>query len=156
MSVSSLALDASWVDYWGDWSSFVEPLFAPLEQSRCHAARLAVVPSAENQYVPSGGKIQFNFYLPAGSIIWGFWIVPGFSVQLTDLALGHSIFQEPVSTSFLQTVGAQFGRFPSFTLLPCPHPVVGDGLFQLEAWGTVGAQFYVILGVAEVTKCPVR
>jgi hypothetical protein len=42
------------------------------------------------------------------------------------------------------------------TLLPCPWPVVGEGLFTLEAWGTPGANFVMVLKVAEVTDCPVR
>lgn len=156
MSVSSLALDSSWVDYWGVWNSFVEPIFAPIEQSLCHAPRLALAPSTMNQTVPSGGKIQFNFFLVPGSLIWGFWLLPGFAIQVTDISLGHQFCQEPCSTDLLATVGAQFGRFLSCTLLPCPHPVVGDGLFQLEVWGAPGSTFYMAFGVAEVTKCPVR
>lgn len=156
MSVSSLALDSSWVDYYGVWNTFVEPQFSPLEKSYCHAPRLALVPSTENQVVPPLGKIQYNFFLVPGSVIWGFWILPDFSVQLTDISLGHQFFQEPCGSELLATTGAQFGRFPSYTLLPTPHPVVGDGLFMLEAWGAPGSAFYMVLGVAEVTKCPVR
>ena len=156
MARSSLALDASWVDYSADWSALVEPQFAPIEDSLCHAPRYALLPDAKHQVIPSGGKIEFNFHLVPGSLIVGFWLTDGFVIQLRDIDLEHDFFQEPVSTSFLITKGAQFGRFPSGTLLPSPHPVVGDALFSLEVWGTVGTQFQMILLVAEVTDCPVR
>jgi hypothetical protein len=156
MARSSLALDSSWVDYYGDWNALVEPLMAPIEDSTCHAPRYALIPDVNHQVVPSGGKIEFNFRLVPGSIIWGFLLKPGFTIQLRDIDLEHDFFQEPLVSDFLVTKGAQFGRFPSYTLLPCPHPVVGDALFSLEAWGTVGTTFQMILLVAEVTDCPVR
>ena len=156
MARSSLALDACWVDYYADWSSLVEPYHAPLEQSKCHACRYALIPDANHQTVPTGGKIEFNFFLVPGSVIVGFWLTPGFAIQLTDIALEHQLLQEPATSDFLVTQGAQKGRFPSETLLPCPWPVVGDALFSLEVWGAPGAVFQMILLVAEVTDCPVR
>ena len=156
MARSSLALDSSWVDYDANWNALVEPLFAPIEDSLCHAPRYVLLPDTNHQTVPSGGKIEFNFHLVAGSLIVGLWVVPGFTIRLTDIDLEHELFQEPVNTDFLITKGAQFGRFPSITLLPCPHPVVGDAFFSLEVWGTVGSVFTMILLVAEVTDCPVR
>lgn len=158
MSVSTLALDSSWRDYVGMWNSFVEPQCAPLEESSCHASRFAVIPAIEQQIVPASGKINYNFQLPAGSLVWGFWLVlsPDFVIQLTAVDLGHKLFQEPAAAAQLITQGSDRGRYPSFTLLPCPLPVVGEGLFTLEAWGTPGDRFYMVLGVAEVTDCPVR
>ena len=156
MARSSLALDSSWVDYYGDWSALVEPLMAPLEESTCHAPRYALIPDVNHQVVPSGGKIEYNFRLVPGSLIIGLWLTPGFTIQLRDIDLEHDFFQEPVGTTDLITVGAQFGRFPSITLLPAPHPVVGDALFSLDVWGPVGQQFIAVLLVAEVTDCPVR
>jgi hypothetical protein len=165
MAKSSLALDSCWRDNYGMWNPFVEPYFAPLEESICHAPRYALIPDVQHQVVPTGGKIEFNFHLVAGSVIVGFWIsskgVPGnsgnpFTIQLRDIGLQHDFFQEPTQTDFLVTQGAQFGRFPSVTLLPCPHPVVGESFFSLEVWGTPGDPFIMILLVGEVTDCPVR
>ena len=156
MARSSLALDSSWVDYYGDWSALVEPYHAPIEDSTCHAVRYAHIPDVNHQTIPSGGKVEYNFHLIAGSLIVGFWITPGFAIQLTDIDLEHQFFQEPITSDFLVTKGAQFGRFPSITLLPTPHPVVGDAFFSLEVWGPVGQVFQAILLVAEVTDCPVR
>lgn len=173
MAKSSLALDACWRDYSGMWNPLIEPYHAPIEESRCHAPRFALIPDIQHQVIPASGKIQYNFYLVPGSLIWGFCVTQGttpsggqqtfpnnsgnpFTIQLRDIGLEHDFFQEPSNTTFLVTNGAQFGRFPSYTLLPSPHPVVGDAFFNLEVWGTPGDTFAMILLVAEVTDCPVR
>lgn len=160
MSRTSLALDSSWRDYAGMWNPLCEPQFAAIERSPCHVIRLALIPDVLNMTVPASGKIQYNFHLVPGSLIWGIW--PGqvsdltMAMQITDVELGHKFFQAPVTIEFLLTVGANAGRFPSYTLLPTPHPVVGDGLFTLEVWGTPGEYAALILGVAEVTDCNVK
>lgn len=160
MSRTSLALDSSWRDDYAMWNPLVEPQFAAIENSDCHAARLALVPDILNQVVPAGGKIEYNFHLVPGSIIWGLW--PGqmsnldMVIQITDVNLGHKFFQDPVTVRFLLTIGANAGRFPSYTLLPTPHPVTGDGLFTLEVWGDPDDVAALILGVAEVTDCQVK
>lgn len=166
MAISSLALDSCWRDYGGMYNARIEPYHAPLEESRCHAPRFALMPDVQNQVIPPSGKIQYNFFLQPGSIIIGFWVTqsgaPGnstdgtFTIQLTDIGLQHQFFQEPEDTTFLATQGAQQGRFPSYTLLPSPHPVVGESLFSLEVWGTPGDTFRMVLMVGEVTDCPVR
>jgi hypothetical protein len=156
MARSSLALDSCWVDYYGDWSALVEPYHAPIEDSSCHAPRYALTPDVNHQTIPAGGKQEFNFHLVPGSMILGFWVTPGFAIQLTDIGLEHDFFQEPITTDFLVTEGAQFGRFPSCTLLATPHPVVGDAFFSLEIWGPAGSVYQMVLLVAEVTDCPVR
>jgi hypothetical protein len=160
MSLSSLALDPSWRDYYGMWNPYVEPQFQAIEKSPCHAPRLALIPDILNQVVPPSGKIDYNFHLVPGSIIWGFWAGqmsnPDMVIQITDVNLGHKFFQDPVTVKFLDTIGANAGRFPSYTLLPTPHPVTGDGLFTLEVWGDPDDVAALILGVAEVTDCQVK
>jgi hypothetical protein len=165
MSLDSLNLDSSWRDYYGNWSSLVEPQFTPLEESKCHAPRVVLIPSVDQQVFPLGGKLTFNFHLVPGSIIWGmcpcatiFRTLPGFTFQLTDVQIGHAFFQEPCDSHMMTVEPNQSAQdqFPSALLLPSPWPVVGDGLFTLEAWGTPGARFYMLLFVAEVTDCPVR
>lgn len=148
------------------WNPLVEPLAAPIEESRCHAPRYAVLPDAIHQTIPASGKIEYSFRLVPGSLITAFWALGKstlssnsgnpFTIQLRDVELEHDFFQQPVQTDFLITKGADKGRFPSFTLMPAPHPVVGDALYTLEVWGTPGDTFIMILLVAEVTDCPVR
>lgn len=165
MAISTLALDACWRDYGAMWNPRIEPYHSPIEESKCHAPRLALIPDVQDQVIPPGGKIQYNFFLQPGSLISGFWVTGEdaegnsgnpFAIQLTDIGLQHQFFQEPVQTDFLITQGAEFGRFPSYTLLPTPHPVVGEAFFSLEVWGTPGDTFRMILMVEEVTDCPVR
>jgi hypothetical protein len=159
MSLNPLSLDPSWRDYYGSWNPSVEPYAAPLEKSNCHLPRLALVPDVLNQVVPASGKIEYNFHLRPGSLIWGFWQYftnTSNAIQLTDVNLGHAFFQDPVTLSLLITQGANAGRFPSYTLLPTPHPVVGDGLFTLEVWGDPGDIASLILAVCEVSECPAK
>ena len=158
MSVSSLSLTSAWRDYWAMWNALVEPQLAPLEQSVCHAPRLVLLPDVSHQIVPASGKIEYNFHLVPGSLIWGMWLAAdqSYAIQITDVELGHQFFQEPVSINLLFTRGAEAGAMPTPTLLPTPHPVVGDGLFSFEAWATPASTVLMMLGVAEVTDCPVR
>lgn len=163
MANTSLSLDACWRDYYANWNAKVEPLFAPLQDSNCHGPQLRVIPDAQHQVFPTGGKIEYGFKLVPGSAIFGFWIGnTGTAINLTAMDLGHKLFEDPVNDTLLITQGAQFGRFPSFTLLPISLPSVGEGNFLLEAWGTPSQNptqpntFQMVLLVAEVTDCPIR
>lgn len=155
MSLSTLGLDSSWQDLYGSWNTFIEPLLAPLDGSDCHMPRYALIPDTTKQLVPVSGKITYNFHLVPGSFIAGFWLNPEItgSLQLTDVNLGHKFFQEPGNVTLMPTPGVDEALYPSFTLFPTPHPVVGDGLFTLEFWGQVASRFYMILLVAEVSDC---
>jgi hypothetical protein len=157
MSLTTPTLDSAWVDYYGDWESSIEPLFAPLEDSGCHAPRLALVPDIASQLVPLSGKITYNFHLVPGSFIKGFWLTPGLtgSLQITDVNLGHKFFQEPADVTLMNAAASavEGARFQSGVTIPTPHPVVGDGLFTLEFWGTVASRFYIIFEIAEVSDC---
>lgn len=161
MSVSSLGLFPNWRDYWGMWNAMMEPYIAPLELSQCHAPRFAVLPQVAQQTIPASGKVEYNFRLEPGSIIWGLFPLNTdtdfdgpVTVQLRDIGLGHDFFQSPISTDQLQASDPG-SDFPCYTLI-APHPVVGDGLFSFEMWGPVGTLYVMLLGVAEVTDCPVR
>ena len=157
MSLSSLALFSSWRDYSGNWNAMIEPQMSPIERSTCHAPRFVLLPDVSHQVIPSSGKIEYNFHLVPGSIIVGM-LVPNqpWALQLTDVALGHQFFQDPLTVSQAFTNGAFRGRIPGTMLFPTPHPVVGEGLFSFEAWGTPGHTVVLILLVAEVTQCPVK
>ena len=157
MSISSIALDSTWRDYWGSWSPLVESLIAPLEKSKCHAGRIAVVPSLDNAVVGASGNIRFNFHLVPGSLIFGVIMTPFVTFQITDLNLGHQLFQEPLdSFTTVGVDGNQEGLMPSLFLFPAPWPVTGDGLFRFDAWASPGTNVFCLLHVAEVTDCPVR
>lgn len=162
MSVSSLALDSSWRDYFGAWNPAVEPFVSPLELSDCHGARLVLAPSLDiNTATMPGGKTTYSFHLVPGSVIWGLYVGDQSNViQLTDVGIGHSLFQDPVNCACVSAHGGLSGNGQSFFILPRPWPVSGDGLFTLEVWksltGDPTQPFYMVLGVGEVTTCQVR
>jgi hypothetical protein len=159
MSVSSLSLFGVWRDYWGMWSALVEPNIAPLDAAGCYYPRLILLPEVSQQTVPASGKVEYNFRLPAGSILWGMFAPKpsvDWTVQLTDVTLGHQFFQEPINVSQLFTNGPQVGEMPAVTLFATPHPVVGDGLFTFEAWAEPASTVLMMIGSAEVSDCPVK
>jgi hypothetical protein len=75
--------------------------------------------------------------------------------------MGHKFWDDPIPSFFLANYkatylsalsypgGGALGTFPN--LLPCPHPVVGDGLFLVEIWETSGVQqrIEVVIGTLE-------
>jgi len=164
MSLQSYALDAAWRDYYGQWNPYVEALTGPLELSKCHACRIALAPSLDQITVPPTGKIEYMFHLVPGSLIWGLLTTDQFKTfQLTDVGVGHQLFQEPLQPStatLVENANLGNGRFspnlPFYFMFPTPWPVTGDGLFRLEAWDTPGNLWFMLLLVAEVTNCPVR
>lgn len=155
MSVSTLAIlsGGDWRDYYGQWNPRVLPYIEPLETSDCHNPRWALVPALDDQIVGQSGKITNNFNLPPGSIIWGLMVYGGSAIQITDVGLGHKLYQQPASAGTVSNLGIVQGNMPSPFILPCPWPVTGDGLFTLELWGTTGDRIFVLLGVAEVKAC---
>lgn len=161
MSVSSLALDSSWRDYNGAWNPSVEPFVSPLELSKCHAPRLVLLPSLDVDTATTiGGKTTYSFHLVPGSVIWGVFVGTDQAnvIQITDVGIGHALFQDPVNCQCMAATGFSEGNGQSFFILPRPWPVSGDGLFTLEVWTTgIGNDpFYMLLGVGEVTTCQVR
>lgn len=158
MSHTSIATLPAWVDLWGNWSALAEVWAEVLENSKCHAARYAMAPAQDQRTVPATGKLNYNLTLVPGSIILGVWVFGNSTMQITDVNIlnGHRLFQEPITMAALRTQGANQGVMPSFTLLPRPYPVVGDGVFKFEFWDEPGSMPYVLLLVAEVTNCPVR
>jgi hypothetical protein len=159
MSVSPLAYLTPWVDGWGVWDAYAEVWLEAAEYAKCHACRLALIPSQDKQIIPADGIQHYTFTLVPGSMIVGLWVDPlaaNVIVQVKDVATQHEWFQDPINMNLLQTTGFTNGRFPSVTLLPRAYPVVGEGLFDLTLWGTPGARHYMILLVAEVTGCPVK
>lgn len=160
MSRTSLATSESWKDYAGMWNPAVQAWIAPLGQSKCHAPRIVQCPPIQQSLTPALRKLEYNFRLVPGSVIFGVAASENdsFTMQLTDVGLGHSLFQEPAGPDVFSIDGHQFGMLADFFLLPCPWPVTGEGMFTLEAWNNDDnpARFIFQLLVAEVTECSVR
>jgi len=148
-----------WSEHWGSWNARALAALDWLERVACLKGRYAVSPGREFQVIPQSGYSSANLRLVPGSVVWGMAFpsngggLSNVAFQLTDLQLGHQFFQEPLSLSSLTPTGRTEGWFESFVLFPCPHPVVGDGLFRVEFWGPAGTAAFVVLGVAEVGSC---
>ncbi len=159
--ITPIQLDACWRDYWGQYNPPAAAQMQPLELANCYRPRLALLPDLAHQIIPQAGKAEYAFHLKPGSLVWGVILSAGaaHTLQLTDINLGHKFFQEPIAEALLtlQQTGlgstVVIGDFSNAILLPCPHPVVGDGLFMFEAWGVIGARVQVVLLVAEVYEC---
>jgi hypothetical protein len=160
--ITPFQLDVAWRDYTNLWAPPANAQFAPIADSSCYLPRIRMVPDTSTQIMPPSGKLQYNFTVAPGSIMWAIWAGPAaqlpFTFQLTDIAIGHRLFQEPCSTQCLPNASNTFasGFNPSsydYALLPTPWPIVGDGLLKLEIWGAPKARYFIILGFAEVNEC---
>lgn len=148
-------LNTSYVDFWGNYTAgAIARMGDAIERKGCLYPRFAIVPGQGIQTISSSGKIAYNFRLTPGSLIWGIWPYSLAGLfNLTDLCLGHSLFQDPMSAGAMVTTGGSDGSAPSFTLLPAPWPVLGDGLFHLDVWGDPNSLAYFLLGVSEMPPC---
>ena len=159
--ITPIQLDTAWREYWNLWSPPAVAQIAPLADSRCYAPRIRMVPDVNQQIMPTAGKIEFDFTLEPGSLIWCLWAGPSaqldFTFQLTQVELDHPLFEEPSSTRSLpNSVNAQSSGNTSpynYAMLPTPWPVVGEGLFMVEIWGTAALRYFLMLGIAEVSEC---
>lgn len=157
--ITPFQLDAWWREYWGQYNPMSAAQCAPLEFAGCYRPSIRMMPDVTQAIVPANGKIDYNFQLKPGSIIWALYRpqgTGGLVFQFTDVNLDHKFFQEPVlSQTLAQSLpaGVNPADFENFLFLPAPHPVVGDGLMYLEVWDTPGQRVVAGLGIAELFEC---
>lgn len=155
-------------DLWGHFDTVAIAQLAALADESCYQQKFYKAPAtglelfSSRQYVPYGIKIT------PGSIIYGFYLPTNpstglplnFSVQITDQALDHRFWSEPVPSFFLaNSLGCGqaeiVGQKPTFPcLLTAPYPVTGDGLFLVELWNGLTSQqrIELVIGVLEVVE----
>ena len=191
--VSPLSLNQLTREYWGLYDSRVISQLAPLVNSKCYQPKFYKAPGDDavllgpttGQIAPYGyvnyglhitpGSLIFGFYLPMRSLratpnVWiPYLLSPGpFTVQITDVSLQHTWWDDPVSSVFLANFKPTFqaedsnnmGSFPN--LLTTPYPVVGSGLFDVAIQNTdatvdaggiaqgVAQRIQLVFGVLEV------
>ena len=156
--ITPFQVDAAWRDYWNLWAPPANAQFAPIADSSCYLPRIRMVPDTATQIMPPSGKLQYNFTVAPGSLMWAIWAGPfaqlPFTFQLTDIQIGHKLFQEPCSTLALPNAGnvvvgdaASAPSAANYGLLPTPWPIVGDGLLTAELWGTPGIEVFPYTGI---------
>lgn len=157
---SALELQPAWSESFGMWSGRANAVLGWLESQPCLKGRFAAAPSQDAETLGASGYINYNLRIPPGSVVWGFAMPDGAEfltatqMQVTDIALGHQWFQEPIDVASLRPLHIREAWFPAIVLLPVPHPITGDGLILVEFWGPEGSTVFTLLAIAEVAACP--
>jgi hypothetical protein len=179
--ISPLQLDCLTRDYYGHWDAYAIGQLAPLaRRTDCYQPKLYKAPASQDELIGANQYASCGLHITPGSLIFGFYLPalvstslpPAFNVQITDVALKHKFWDEPIPSIFLGNYkpsyltadalqsGGLIGSFPS--LLCTPHPVVGEGLFLFEFWDTTGGtsgpqgsaqRLELVVGVLEATEC---
>ena len=177
-AISPLQLDPLTRDYWGHFDAWAIGNLAPLAQERCYVPKFYKAPASADELIGAYQYVTYGLRITPGSIIFGFYLpallstlaAPRYTVQITDAALGHKLWDEPIPSFFLGNFkpenlpanGLSTGPSSFPGLLDSPYPVVGDGLFYCEFWDTLGGtsgpggssqRIELVFGVLEVVKC---
>jgi hypothetical protein len=167
--VSPLSINQLTRDYWGQYDAAIIAQLAQLASDPCYQIKFYKVPSDDQEVLPAFGYVTCGLRITPGSIIFGFYnpmlspsLVPmqPYTVQCTDVSLGHTWWDDPIGTVFLCNFKPTYqsnetnnqGSFPN--LLCAPYPVVGTGQFDFEIQETSGSpqRIQSVLGALEV--CP--
>ncbi len=177
LAISPLQLDPLTRDYYGHSDAYAIGQLAPLAlRSDCYQPKFYKAPPSQDELIFAYQYVTYGLNLTPGSLIFGFYLPalvstsnpPQFNLQVTDVNLNHSFWDEPVPSIFagnykpeyLSQAVAQAASFPA--LLSAPHPVVGDGLFNFEFWDTLGGtsgpggssqRLELVVGVLEPRQC---
>lgn len=179
--ISPLQLDPLTRDYYAHWDAYAIGQLAPLARYLdCYAAKFYKAPASQDELIPANQYAAYGLHITPGSIIFGFYCPalvstgnpPAYNVEITDIALKHKFWDEPIPSIFLGNYKPTYltadplqangliATFPS--LLSAPHPVVGEGLFLCEFWDTTGGtsgpqgsaqRLELIIGVLEAKEC---
>jgi len=181
LATSPLELDPLTRAYWGHYDSWAIQQLDPLADEACYKPKFYKAPASSDELIGAFAYVTYGLRITPGSLIFGFYL-PAlvatsqpqlFTVQIRDAAMDHSFWDEPVPSFFLGNYKPTYlsnnvldttGKIGSFSsLLPALHPVVGDGLFLVEIWDTLGGtsgpqgssqRVELVIGVLEVPdKC---
>lgn len=171
LALSPLSLNQLTRDLWGQFDAAAIAQLAELAEMDCYQPKFYKAPADDDELMLADTYVSYGLKITPGSIIFGFYlplapsvsldpsaVAPSFNVQITDEAMEHKWFDDPVASLFLANykpafqsiVENQRGSFPN--LLCAPYPVVGSGLFSVEIWETSGAdqRIELVFGVLEV------
>jgi len=179
LALSPLLWDTLTREYWGQWDPLIMAQLAALGlRTDCYQPKFYKAPASSDEVIPANGTAQYGLTITPGSLIYGFYLPadpatslpPQFNVQITDENLKNNgkpyqLWDEPVPSIFLANYKPSFlaadpalyptGQIACFpSLLSCPHPVTGNGLFRLEFWqGPTSVRIELVVGVLEVRGC---
>ena len=166
--VSPLSLNQLSSAMWGDYDPYAVAQYAPLAGECCYQPKFYKAPDSQHEVIAANGYASQGLKITTGSIIYGFYLPalpitllpPQFNVQITDVSLHHTWWDEPIPSilianfepTFLSAFVNQVGSSPN--LLCAPYAVVGNGMFTVEIWETSGSQqrIELVFGVLEAVE----
>jgi hypothetical protein len=161
--ISSLKLDPFTRALWNEYDAYAIAQIEALTNDPCYRPKFYTAPDllANNLggYTPgvpaanqAGAYVEYGLQITPGSLIVGsslFSTAPtSFLVQLTDVSLDHTIFDQPVPAIFLANAK---GDMPN--IWTTPHPVCGSGLFRCEFWNQLDTPQLIFLVLCVLEPC---
>jgi hypothetical protein len=157
LALSPLELDPLTRAYYGQMDAYTIAQLAPLaKRLDCYTIKFFKAPASTDELIGPYQYVACGLHLPPGGLIFGFFLPalvstsnpPAYNVQITDVALNHTFWDQPVPSIFLGNYKPAYltddalqaaGLVASFpALFDAPHPITGDGLFLFEFWDTTG------------------
>jgi hypothetical protein len=151
-------LDSNYADYWGEPFPFQLESWVPIYKAACYVPRWFQAPTNALQNMVAGQYVDFSLQIPDGSfvlaILHSFQSGSGgsgggtpstgtFTVQITDLAIDHQWFSNPVPGIFFNKTSGRNGY-----ILPKPYPIISPGNLRFEFWCTASGFCELLLGCA--------
>jgi hypothetical protein len=186
LALSPLELDPLTRSYYGQIDAYTIAQLAPLaKRLDCYTIKFYKAPASSDELIFANQYVDCGLHITPGAVIFGFFLPglvstlnpPSYNVQITDMNFPvggkpYDFWDEPVPSIFLgnfkpayltadplQTTGL-VSSFPA--LFDAPHPVVGDGLFRVQFWDTLGGtsgpggssqRIELVIGVFEPKEC---
>jgi hypothetical protein len=153
-------------DWWGSsYARIASRLLSLGLQPTCYRMRIYSTPPQEDRVIPQNGYLRSTMAVTPGSFILGIMRATDnnrFFFQVTDVALGHKWFSDPVPSGFFEKPFVS-NAFPAHLsqlpwLFEAPYPVpAGGGLFLWEFWNDTtisqGAEFVQVYLLVAEPRC---
>lgn len=168
LPISPLSINQLTRDYWGLYDPAAISQIAALADDPCYQQKFYKAPADDQEVVAPFGYVTYGMRITPGSLIYGFYLPlevvlleNTYTVQITDVSLGHKWFDDPVAAVFLSNFKPTYqsnyrinlSGFPH--LLCAPYPVVGSGQFDVEIQETSGVQSRIELVFGVLEACNV-
>ncbi len=146
-------LDSTYADYWGEYLPFALENWPWIAKAGCYHPRWYQAPTNALQSMGVGAYSSFALQIPSGCLILEIMhrnqegATGAFTCQITDTALGHQWFGQPVPDTLFNKRPNVEGR--NGYVLPKPYPVIAPGNFLVERWCTTAGICELLFAVAQ-------
>ena len=112
--ISPLELDPLTRSYWGQWDAYTIGQLAPLAKNQCYKPKFYKAPASGDELIGAYQYATYGLRIPPGDIIFGFYCpalvssaaAPAYNLQITDSALDHKFWDEPIPDVYKRQVYA--------------------------------------------------